>query len=38
METAKLNLTVVGDGKPNALRAPVEESTLVHKHVLRGPF
>src|ERR1700757_4985995 len=38
METAKVNLSVVGDGKPNAVKAPVEESTLVHKHVLRGAF
>ncbi|HEY2748222.1 MAG TPA: KamA family radical SAM protein [Polyangia bacterium] len=38
METAKLNLSVVSDGKPNAVKAPVEESTLVHKQVLRGPF
>ncbi|MDB4964474.1 MAG: Lysine 2,3-aminomutase [Myxococcales bacterium] len=38
METAKINLTVVSDGKPNALKPPVDESTLAHKHVVRGPF
>jgi lysine 2,3-aminomutase len=38
METAKINLAVVSDGKPAALKPPVDESTLVHKHVLRGPF
>jgi lysine 2,3-aminomutase len=39
METAKINLSVVGEGaKPAALKSPVDESTLVHKQVLRGPF
>ena len=43
METAKLNLTVVGgtgaDGKTaNAVKPPVDESTLVHKQVVRGAF
>ncbi|MGZ3442241.1 MAG: KamA family radical SAM protein, partial [Polyangia bacterium] len=39
METAKLNLTVVSDGKtPNAIKPPVEESSLVHKQLVRGPF
>ena len=39
METAKLNLAVVGDGKTaNAIKPPVEESTLVHKQLVRGPF
>jgi len=37
METAKLNLAVVSDGKPN-VKAPVDEATLVHKHVVRGAF
>src|SRR5260370_1279142 len=39
METAKVNLSVVGDGKtPNAIKPPVDESTLVHKQLVRGPF
>jgi lysine 2,3-aminomutase len=39
METAKVNLSVVGDGKTaNAIKPPVDESTLVHKQLLRGPF
>src|SRR5262249_25082693 len=42
MDTAKVNLAVLGgagsDGNSVALKPPVEESTLVHKHVLRGPF
>src|SRR5690242_12703325 len=39
MESAKINLSVVSDGKPGPLvKAPVDESTLVHKQVLRGPF
>src|SRR6201993_278637 len=43
MESAKINLSVVNsaapDGKPAAyVKPPVEESTLVHKQVLRGAF
>ena len=39
MESAKINLSVVSDGKPAPLvKPPVDEATLVHKQVLRGPF
>jgi lysine 2,3-aminomutase len=39
METAKLNLTVVPDGKTaNAIKPTVDESSLVHKQLVRGPF
>jgi lysine 2,3-aminomutase len=39
METAKLNLAVVPDGKiANAVKPPVDESALVHKQLLRGAF
>ena len=39
MESAKINLSVVPDGKPAALvKPPVDESTLVHKQLLRGAF
>src|SRR3954454_25375895 len=39
METVKVNLSVVSDGKtPNAVKAPVDESSLVHKQLLRGAF
>lgn len=38
METVKLNLSVVSDGKPPALKPPIDDSTLTHKQVLRGPF
>src|SRR3954454_3045376 len=39
METVKVNLSVVSDGKtPNAVKAPVDESSLVHKQLVRGAF
>jgi lysine 2,3-aminomutase len=38
METVKLNLSVVSDGKSLGVKPPVDESTLAHKHVLRGAF
>ncbi|HWE28551.1 MAG TPA: KamA family radical SAM protein [Polyangia bacterium] len=39
MESAKINLSVVGEGKPAAYVKPtVDESTLVHKQLVRGPF
>jgi len=39
MESAKINLSVVPDGKPAPLvKPPVDEATLVHKQVLRGAF
>jgi lysine 2,3-aminomutase len=38
MERAKLNLSVVSDGLSPGLKPPIDESTLVHKQVLRGPF
>ena len=39
MESAKINLSVVSDGKTAPLvKPPVDEATLVHKQVLRGPF
>src|SRR6266568_3048169 len=38
MESAKINLTVVSDGKSLGVKPSVEESTLAHKHVVRGPF
>jgi lysine 2,3-aminomutase len=39
MESAKINLSVVSDGKPAVfVKPPVDESTLVHKQLLRGPF
>jgi lysine 2,3-aminomutase len=38
MDTAKINLSVVSDGKSVAQKAPVEESSLTHKQVVRGPF
>jgi lysine 2,3-aminomutase len=39
MESAKINLSVVSDGKTAPLvKAPIDEATLVHKQVLRGAF
>src|SRR3569833_537699 len=39
MESAKIYLSVVPEGKPAAyVKPPVDESTLAHKQVLRGPF
>jgi lysine 2,3-aminomutase len=39
MDTAKINLNVVPDGKvANVVKAPVEEASLTHKQVLRGEF
>ena len=38
MDTAKINLNVVTDGKPVAQKAPVDEASLTHKQVVRGPF
>jgi lysine 2,3-aminomutase len=38
MDTAKTNLNVVSDGKPVAQKAPVDEASLTHKQVVRGPF
>ena len=38
MESAKINLTVVSDGKSLGVKPPVDESTLAHKHMVRGPF
>jgi lysine 2,3-aminomutase len=37
LPNTKLNLAVV-DGKPPALKPPIEEKALTHKHVLRGEF
>jgi lysine 2,3-aminomutase len=38
MDTAKINLNVVSDGKPAAQKAPIDEATLTHKQVVRGAF
>src|SRR6201996_2029452 len=40
METGKLKLEVVSGGgaKVPAIKAPVDETSLTHKQVLRGPF
>src|SRR6478672_1725151 len=39
MESAKINLAVVSDGKTAPhVKQPVDEATLVHKQVLRGAF
>jgi lysine 2,3-aminomutase len=38
MDTAKINLSVVSDGKPVAQKAPIDEASLTHKQVVRGPF
>jgi lysine 2,3-aminomutase len=37
VSNTKLNLNLV-DGKVPALKAPVDEKSLTHKHVLRGEF
>jgi lysine 2,3-aminomutase len=38
MDTAKINLNVVSDGKPPAQKAPIDEALLTHKQVVRGAF
>src|SRR6266542_5560229 len=38
MDTSKINLNVVSDGKPPAQKAPIDEASLTHKQVVRGAF
>jgi lysine 2,3-aminomutase len=38
MDTVKINLNVVSDGKSAGVKPPVEETSLTHKQMLRGEF